>query len=286
MIHRARISWPFRRHGRLAGADRQQMEESTRPGWPASMILIVLAAALALLDCAGHGRAMEVRVSSQGTRTSIDKDLPDDPAVAELIAPYREAVSQKMSETLAFSSVPMERGEPEGLLGALACDLVLARARAATGLPVDGCVLNNGGLRRGLAVGRITLGDIYEVMPFDNEIVVLRFNREQMQALADQIAGAGGEPIAGFGFRISGKRAQDLQVAGGSLTDRDYFIATSDYLSGGGGAMAMLWEAQETIPTGIAIRDALIDGLRAYGAGGTADEPGTIPVPEMKRIAQ
>ncbi|MFH1145110.1 MAG: 5'-nucleotidase C-terminal domain-containing protein [Candidatus Eisenbacteria bacterium] len=246
---------------------------------------IVLAVLIALATgCAGRQDAARMQVQASGARTSIDDKLADDPAVDGLIAPYRETVVEKMSEPLAFSPVPMETDRPEGLLGALASDIVLARARAETGLPVEACVMNNGGLRRGLPPGTITLGLVYEVMPFDNEIVVLRLAGEQMAALAKQLAEAGGEPQSGFAFAIVGNAATDVRVGASPLESRDYWVATSDYLAGGGGGLAVLWEAQETLRTGVLVRDALADAFRGYGSQGDGDGVGAIPVPELGRV--
>ena len=42
----------------------------------------------------------------------------------------------------------------------------------------DICVMNNGGLRSTLAKGKITRGDIYTLMPFENKLVILELDRE------------------------------------------------------------------------------------------------------------
>ena len=270
----------------LDGAARREARR-LRHSWPlliGTLPALALITALALPGCAGHQQPVDLRLTGEAKRIQIDKNLPEDPAVEELIAPYRQTVVEKMSAPLAFAPVPFERDEPEGMLGALAADLVLARARDVTGLPVDACVLNNGGLRRALPVGKITLGLVYEVMPFDNEIVVLRFTAQQMQTLADQIAATGGEPVSGLSLTIAGGKATDVLVGGKAIEPRDYWVATSDYLAGGGGGVAVLWEAEETIRPAVTIRDALVYGLRAIGAAGGGGELGAVPVPEMGRI--
>jgi len=245
---------------------------------------LVMLGVLALPGCASRQAVPDVHVQGAGTRLPVDDRLAGDPAVEGLIAPYRAEVEAKMGEPLAFSPVPMETDEPEGLLGALAADIVLARAREETGLAVDACVLNNGGLRRSLPPGTITLGLIYEVMPFDNAIVVLRLSAEQVRSLADQIASQAGEPVSGIAFAISEKRATDLRVGGAPLESRDYWVATSDYLAGGGGGMPALWEAQESRAAGVMIRDALVDAMRSFGARGDAAGLGSVPVPDLGRI--
>lgn len=228
-----------------------------------------------------------------------------------LIAPYRDSLAIEMGEVLAVCPVNMRAGDPEGLLGALVCDIVLERAIGASGLPVDACVLNNGGLRASLTAGPVTLGQVYEIMPFDNEIVLLRFSGEEVRALADQIAAAGGEPVAGMSFTIERAKAAQLRIgppgAAGPVADREYLVATSDYLASGGGNMAILWNRQENwVVTGVLVRDALIAAFRSFGdrrtpeegaaasdprrpgalrkAGAQAPDRGQVPVPAMGRI--
>jgi 2',3'-cyclic-nucleotide 2'-phosphodiesterase (5'-nucleotidase family) len=215
-----------------------------------------------------------------GPRALAQAAPPNPAQVESLIVPYRDRMTVTMSEVLADCPVEMRARDPEGPLGNLVCDIVLERARQATGLPVDICVLNNGGLRADLGPGPVTLGLVYEIMPFDNEIVVLHLDGPRLRVLADQIAEGGGEPVAGLSLTIRDGRAIDLMVGRAGyfepVTNREYLVATSDYLANRGGGMEALWNpVGEPVGTGVLIRDALIDAFRAAGA---------LRVPEMGRI--
>ena len=203
--------------------------------------------------------------------------------VDSLIAPHRRELVRQMEVPLAICPVEMRTGRPEGLLGALMSDIVLARARQAAAVRIDACVLNDGGFRIPWSPGPITLGLVYEVMPFDNTIMLLRLSSAQMESLADQLAADGGAPVAGLGLAIQGERATDLLISGTPLEERDYWIATNNYLAQGGGGLPVLWESQEVRETGILIRTAIADAVRAYGAT-RAGNLGELPVPEMGRI--
>ena len=58
--------------------------------------------------------------------------------------------------------------------------------------------MNNGGLRTTLAKGKITRGDIYKVMPFENELVILELNKTDFIGLLHYITASGGEPFSGI----------------------------------------------------------------------------------------
>ncbi len=273
----------------------------TRPGSCARLLLAALVALgfLGVGSCQRKGApSADARISAVGERLLVDSQLPDDPRVDSLIAPYRAVFEERMSEPLAYCPVAMETGKPEGLLGALIADIVRERASREVGFEVDVCVLNNGGLRIPWPKGVITLGLVYEVMPFDNRIVVLRLSASQMHVLADEIASRGGEPVSGMTFEVADGRALRLRVGGKPVAERDYWVATSDYLAGGGGRMPTLWRPKERLETSVLVRDAIADALRKFGshAVGAASEmgrvlragerarPGRIPVPQMGRV--
>ncbi len=242
---------------------------------PALMLaLVLLLAGAGLLSISAQGQAVP----------------PQPDGLEALIAPYRDVLRMKMGEVLAVSPAEMRARDPEGPLGNLVCDIVLDRARAATGMPVDICVLNNGGLRAALPPGSVTLGHVYEIMPFDNEIVVLRLSGPQIRVLADEIAAAGGEPVAGLSLAIRDGRAVELLVGGNGdlapVADREYLVATSDYLANRGGQMEALWHPiVGQILTGVLVRDALVDAFRAAGAQSMEpDEIGELPVPALGRV--
>jgi len=187
MAHRARLPWPLL----LAWAASLALP-AWRGAWPA--------------DRCPSGRGGSARLPLTRTGPAIRRRIVD--------RSLSETVVQKMSEPLAFSPVPMERGEPEGLLGALAADLVLERgARRPACRWMAACSTTAGfvaGFRwAGSPSGR------FEVMPFDNEIVVLRFRSEQIQALATRSPRTGGEPIAASvsGLRASARKTCSLAAA-------------------------------------------------------------------------
>lgn len=266
--------------------------------WTAlACVLLFLAAA-----CAGPGRSAPVPAVVGARPERIDARLAADPAVEGLIVPYRGQVEARMGEPLAIAPVALERGSPESPLGNLVADIVLARARAESGIPVDACLLNEGGLRISWPAGRITLGLVYELMPFDNTITLLRLSADQMRALADEIAAQGGEPLSGMSVAIeragtgaagggdrgdsaaARRRAADLRIGGEPLSARDYWLATNSYLADGGGGMETLWSPLEKRALPVLIRDAIADACRAYGARGERGALGTLPVPEGGRI--
>lgn len=244
------------------------------------------ACALAFPGCRSTRTQYHPAESAAG-QTQIDDRLTPKAEIEELIAPFQREMEAEMGEVLAWCPENMRTGRPEGNLGALIADFVLARAQRDAEVPVEACILNNGGLRVPWSEGPITLGLVYEVMPFDNDIVLLRLTGAQVRAVANELAARSGEPVAGIEFEIRDEEAVDLEVAGDPLEERDYWIATNSYLADGGGGMPTLWDAREQLPLGVLIRDAIVDAARGYGSKGSSPDgsrPGTLPRPRMGRI--
>ena len=187
----------------------------------------------------------------------IEVQSPIDSTVLAIITPYQNAIETEMNEVLCISSVEMKKGKPESLLGNFVTDLCLNYADAHV------CVMNTGGLRSSLPKGNITRSDIYTLMPFENELVVLELDIESFKGLVEYITKRGGEPFSGMTLKASSKGYDIEEVSGMD----DFFdfnkgdkirVLTSDYLANGGDKM-WFFKDKEQIKVGVKLRDAIID---------------------------
>jgi len=193
----------------------------------------------------------------------VDGSTGDDPEMARLIAPFVTELNTRMNAVIAYSETPITRGRPEGTLNNLSADILRSRAIRELRHPVDIGVANFGGLRAPLPQGNITVGNIYELMPFENTIAVLKLTGEQVQIMANQIAMRRGEPVSGIRFRIEDGRAVDILVGSEPLRrHQTYWVATNSYVADGGDGIGVFLEAQERIDLPVLIRDAMIEYIR------------------------
>jgi 2',3'-cyclic-nucleotide 2'-phosphodiesterase (5'-nucleotidase family) len=165
------------------------------------------------------------------------------------------------------ASVVLAKSTPEGTLGNFATDAMLWAARRESLGPVHMALTNNGGLRVPIPPGPITVGQMFELMPFENMLAVLTLTGTQVQKLADALAARRGEPIAGFSFRIEvsggGRVARDILVNGSPLDpEAEYRLVTNDYMANGGEELDPLLNpvAREDLP--VLLRDAFISYVR------------------------
>lgn len=200
----------------------------------------------------------------------VADSVGEDPGVAALVVPFRERLERIMGEVLGEAAVPMSKGWPEGPLGNFAADALLQAARRRVAEEVDMALANNGGLRVPLPAGTITMGKMYELMPFENTVTLLTLRGDQVAELAQTIARRGGEPVAGLSFRIEeeeGQRvAREILVGGDPVAaGRLYKLATSNFLAEGGDGFEVLTRALERKDLPLLVRDAFIEFVREVG---------------------
>jgi 2',3'-cyclic-nucleotide 2'-phosphodiesterase (5'-nucleotidase family) len=176
-----------------------------------------------------------------------------DSTALAIIAPYQNAIEEEMNEVLSFTKTELNKNGAESTLGNFVTDLCLNYADAHM------CVMNNGGLRTTINKGNITRGKLYELMPFENELVVLKLNKEDYLGLLNYICKRGGEPFSGISITMKEdgeiiNYSQPVDFSKGEKVK----VLTSDYLANGGDKMSF-FQDKEQIKVGLKLRDAIID---------------------------
>ena len=181
-----------------------------------------------------------------------------------LLKPYRDSVSKTMDLVVGQSEQPMERGKPESILGNFVTDVCKSMVDSVLiskgEKPTDLFVFNLGGLRGAFPKGGIKLGDVYQVMPFDNELVWVDIPHDSLVSLLHYIQVRGGIPISGATMSLSANAENCMVFKNGkSLSPGEFYrIGTNDFLARGGDGMNMFNVVQELPSTGIKVRDAIL----------------------------
>ncbi|WP_169749196.1 5'-nucleotidase C-terminal domain-containing protein [Flavihumibacter petaseus] len=188
-----------------------------------------------------------------------------------MIRPYADSVNRIMNQVIGNVATDLEKKQPEGSLGNLMADAVFAEASRVFSKQVDVAFINYGGIRVAqIPAGPLTLNQVFEMMPFDNLLVVQQLPGSVLQEFLDNIAARGGWPISGGQFVIRNKKATDVLIGGQPLDlNRTYTVVNSDYVANGGDDAAMLRSfPQEN--RGFLVRDALIHYFKGLTAKGEA----------------
>ena len=226
---------------------------------------LVLALLLLSVGC----RTVWVEGDLTAETIAIDHEVATDEAIDQLIAPYRTDLDAEMNVVIARAARDLTKARPEGRLGNLMTRAMASVAASETGLDIDVAIMNFGGIRiPQLAEGPVTVGRVYELMPFDNFLVVQHIPGAVLDSVLQSIAKRGGWPVRGASFVIRDGRATDIRIDGAPLDpDQTYAVALSDYLANGGDRLDLLRRFHQ-VRTPLFLRDAFIRYFRAETAAG------------------
>jgi 2',3'-cyclic-nucleotide 2'-phosphodiesterase (5'-nucleotidase family) len=189
-------------------------------------------------------------------KTKIDEDKD----VEKIILPYRTKLNETMNVVIADVKGILTKGSPSSSLTNFCADAVFDAYNKDAKEPLDVVVLNSGGIRsNSLGKGELLVGEIYEIMPFDNMLTVITMDNLQLKEFFDRIAKSKGWPISkGSGFEIKGEMAQAILVNGEPLAaSRKYRVGMPDYIANGGDGTANLGSLPR-FESGVFIRDLMI----------------------------
>lgn len=230
---------------------------------------------LTLFSCSRHLVVSQINTKN----TLIEVSVAGIDSLAEtIVKPYRDSIEHDMKKVIGTTATTLVKGKPESKLTNLVADAVLNYAidycsKKRLNIHPDIAYVNYGGLRASLPQGQITVGHIFELMPFENEIVMVKVSGEAIREMADRIAARGGEGIAGLKLGIRAGVAGTLAVRGKVVDPAvSYWLITNDYIANGGDQMSMLANPIEKVITGVKIRDVLIQLLsEMYRKNGIID---------------
>lgn len=200
---------------------------------------------------------------------SIAQDLPEDQNFNTIIAPYKKELEGKMNTKISHTAVDLNKQGDNSNLGNLLADFTFEGAddwAKKNGIPggVDAALINVGGIRSTIGAGDILTKSIYEVMPFENEVLIVKMKGSDVKGLFDYYLNTQkNNPISHLYIETdNGKVIKEL-VNGKELdVTKIYFIATSDYLAMGGDNMKFFGKG-ELISTGIKLRDLFLEKFKS-----------------------
>lgn len=185
--------------------------------------------------------------------------------IESIVAPYRAKVDSMRSQVIGNSPFEFERKSTEMLN--LLSDFVKIRGEELCGKPVDLAIMNKGGIRNSLAAGPITQGEIIDIAPFDNSIVVIEIKGQDLIDNFGIMAAQDGNGVSGNVKAVydpSTKAVNSVTIDGKPIDPkRSYRLATIDYLAAGNDYMEPLKKGVTLAKSNEVLYKILIDYISA-----------------------
>ncbi len=188
-------------------------------------------------------------------------DAIQDTAYLAQLAPITEQLNEQLNVVIGHAPRAMRAYLPESELLNWSCDALYDMAKQYYDGDIDFAVVNVGGIRCAWDEGDITRRNVFELMPFDNQLVILTLTGDKVEELCDIFAKNGGQGVSRqLRMKIDGDEAEDIRINGKEIDeDAVYYVATSDYLSTGADHLNPLAEFLERKSTDKLIRDLYME---------------------------
>ena len=229
-----------------------------------------------------NGRALgklSIKVDKDNKISSIEpsvdvlyerKDLVENGEVKSSIEKYNDELKPILDEKVADLLVDLPHDRREGLspLGELTAKYMAMSAGAQIG------ITNGGGIRAPLSKGKITMGDMYMIMPFDNTLVTMDLKGSDIKKnLEHGIANEKYGWVQFYGVRAyydkekpSGERISYMELLDGTPVEMDkyYKVVTNDFMAEGGDEFDFSG-GKNVLDTCKPIRDGMVEIMKKEG---------------------
>ena len=193
----------------------------------------------------------DMQLDIHGGSIALEYQLKTDSSIISIYKPYKNGLDSIMNQILCYSPYFLEKKRPEAPLNNWMADVCYKHS--SKNYEADFCLLNYGGIRSSLPKGFITTKNIFQLMPFENELVIVEIPNSSFAKVLDYLKISGGHPISNISLKIT-----DNKVDCSLKSEESIRIVTSDYLANGGDKMFFFADSISMIKTGLKIREVLL----------------------------
>ncbi len=226
---------------------------------------VIIITAVCLCSCAQQSAKLS---EIKAVTLEVDSSYVAVDSILSFTEPYRQRINTVLDSALAYSPIVISKmdGVFNTTAGNLMADIIRVQGepifKARTGNSIDFVLVNHGGIRSVISKGPVSARTAYEVMPFENTIVVVELSGKSVALLVDfLVKSKRAHPISGLQIVLaSNDSLAEININGKPLNEnKNYYVATSNYLVSGGGDMVFFKDALGTTDTDYLIRNAMID---------------------------
>ena len=209
-----------------------------------------------------------------GYNIEINQQVLSDSSIVKYYLPFKKNLEESLMNTpISYSPETYKKndGELNSTLSNMFADATYEMSNPVfnkmSGENIDIVLLNNGGIRSIISKGNISEKTAFELMPFENSIVVLELSGFSIIKMIDYLRKVKLQhPISGLQITLNNDYSvNEVKINGVSIeNEKKYYVATTDYLLEGGDKMYFLAETTKTTGINYKMRDILIDYFKKY----------------------
>lgn len=245
---------------------------------PRKLFVLIITFFLLFVSCKSSYEIVKI----EGKQLSVSDTTAKNADIENFIKPYRKHINKDLDSVLAFCPVTLDKskGEWQSNIGNFMADVCLMESDKLFfkryQKKVDLCLLNHGGIRSIIPKGTVTTRTAFEVMPFENNMIVVALSGIEIRSLVDYLTQERKpHPLSGLKVIINDSLAvKSITVQGKALElQKVYYVATSDYLSNGGDNMVFFLKNEGVFDLDYKIRNVLIDYFKDVNEVIASPEP-------------
>ena len=233
------------------------------------LYLSILSFCFALVAC-----KTESNQQKYGYNIEINQQVLSDSSIVKYYQPFKKNLEESLMNTpISYSPETYKKndGELNSTLSNMFADATYEMSNPVfnkmSGENIDIVLLNNGGIRSIISKGNISEKTAFELMPFENSIVILELSGLSIIKMIDYLRKVKLQhPISGLQITLNNDYSvNEVKINGVSIeNEKKYYVATTDYLLEGGDKMYFLAETTKTTDINYKMRDILIDYFKKY----------------------
>ena len=205
----------------------------------------------------------------EGKKIGITNEKGENEAIATYVKPYSDNINKDLNSVLAYCPETQDKskGTWQSNIGNLLAEITFELGNPVfqkrENKTIDVCLLNHGGIRAVIPKGDITTRTAFEVMPFENSLIIVGLTGKEIKTLAEYIIKEK-KPHPLYGMKIyidkNTLAINKIEINDKPLDENQlYYVGTSDYLANGGDNMTFFKESKIKFDMEYKLRNMMID---------------------------
>ena len=220
-----------------------------------------------IISCKSASSYQTIKI--EGKKIGVTNEKGENKEIADYVKPYSDNINKDLNNVLAYCTETQDKskGTWQSNIGNLLAEITFELGNPVfqkrANKTIDVCLLNHGGIRAVIPKGDITTRTAFEVMPFENSLIIVGLTGKEIKTLAEYIIKEK-KPHPLYGMKIyidkNTLAINKIEINDKPLDENQlYYVGTSDYLANGGDNMTFFKESKIKFDMEYKLRNMMID---------------------------